>query len=196
LAFVYQEQLLLLIQEVETIKDANPLGVAAILVAFQTITAPLGFPGTPITILIGTLFGYLLGTAIALVANTLGGCFAFLLSRYVLKNYVQKKVLPHHPKIKRYEKMLTQRNFMTVALIRFLPLLPFNTFNFLFGITSISFKKFALGSFVGLIPGTFLLVYLGDSLRTLSVANIILAIIGIVILAYIGFKYKKRFDND
>jgi uncharacterized membrane protein YdjX (TVP38/TMEM64 family) len=194
LVFIYQAELLRFIQGVEMRKDTNPVSAAALLVTVQTLTAPLGFPGTPITILTGTLFGYLLGTIIALVGNTLGGCFAFLLSRYVLQNYVQKKILPHHPKIKRYEKKMAQRGFTTVVVLRFLPLFPFNTLNFLLGTSSISFKKFALGSFVGMIPGTILFVYLGDSLRMLSVTNIILAITGIATLTFLGVLYKKKID--
>jgi len=176
-------------------KDANPIGAAATLVAFQTLTAPLGFPGTPITIYIGTLFGYLFGTIVALIGNTLGGCLAFLLSRYVLQNYVQKKVLPRHPKIKRYEKKLVQRGFLTVVALRFLPIFPFNTFNFLLGTTRISFKKFALGTIVGMLPGTFLFVYFGGSLRALSVTNIVLAAMGIAALVLFGVIYKKKFDK-
>lgn len=193
--FVYQADLLRLVQGVEMRKDANPVGAAGLLITFQTLTAPLGFPGTPITIFIGTLFGYLFGTVVALIGNTLGGCLAFLLSRYVLQNYVQKKVLPHHPKIKHYEKKIAQRGFVTVVLLRFLPIFPFNTLNFLLGTTRISFKKFTLGTIVGMLPGTFLFVYFGGSLRALSVANIILAIIGIATLVYFGVLYKKKFDR-
>jgi uncharacterized membrane protein YdjX (TVP38/TMEM64 family) len=65
----------------------------------------------------------------------------------------------------------------------------------LLGTTIISFKKFALGTFVGMIPGTFLFVYLGGSLRMLSVANIILSLIGIAALTYLGVFYKKKIDN-
>jgi uncharacterized membrane protein YdjX (TVP38/TMEM64 family) len=192
LLFVYQVELFQFVQDVEMKKDINPIGVAAILITFQILTAPLGFPGVPITITIGALFGFFFGAVVALIGNTLGGCLAFLLSRYVLQNYVQKKILPHHPKIRRYERKLTQRGFATVLVLRIIPLFPFNTLNFLLGTTNISFKKYVLGSFAGLLPGTFLFVYFGNSLRMLSVANIILAIVGIAALTYLGIFYEKK----
>ncbi len=193
LLFVYQAEFIQFIQDIETKKDLNPIGIAVILIMFQTLTAPLGFPGVPITILIGALFGFFPGAVIALIGNTLGGCLAFLLSRYILRNYVQKKILSRYPKIKSYERKLTQQGFTTVLALRILPLFPFNSLNFLLGITNVSFKKFVLGSFVGMLPGTFLFVYFGNSLRILNIANIILAILGITILTYLSVRTVKRY---
>jgi uncharacterized membrane protein YdjX (TVP38/TMEM64 family) len=48
-----------------------------------------------------------------------------------------------------------------VALLRLSPLLPFNLSNYLYGVTKISFWPYVAASWVGMIPGTFLYVYLG-----------------------------------
>ena len=194
LLFANQAEFIQFVQSIETRTEMNPIIVALILITFQTLTAPLGFPGVPITILVGTLFGFFFGAIIALIGNTLGGCLAFLLSRYVLRNYVQKKMLSRYPKIRRYERKMTRRGFTTVVVLRIIPLFPFNTLNFLLGTTNISFKKYVLGSFVGMLPGTFLFVYFGNSLRMLSVANIILAIVGIAALIYLSMLYGKKFQ--
>jgi uncharacterized membrane protein YdjX (TVP38/TMEM64 family) len=119
------------------------------------------------------------------------GCLAFLLSRYILQNYIQKKVLPRHPKIKRYEKKLTQRRFVTVFALRVVPVFPFNSLNLLLGTTKISFNNFAIGTFLGILPGTFLFVYFGESLRILNPINILLAIAGLFILTYLSMFYGK-----
>lgn len=193
LLFAYQAEFIEFVKNIETSKDINPIGVAVILITFQTLTAPLGFPGVPITILIGTLFGFFFGTIIALIGSILGGSLAFLLSRYVLQNYIQKKILSRYPKIRRYERKLTQQGFATVFALRILPIFPFNTLNFLLGATNVSFKKYVLGTFAGILPGTFLFVYFGDSLRILSTANIILAMIGIAILTYLSVFYEKKY---
>lgn len=192
LLFANQAEFIRLVQSIGMRTDTNPVRVAAVLITFQTVTAPLGFPGVPLSILAGALFGFFFGTIIALVGGTLGGSLAFLLSRYVLRNYVQKKMLSRHPKIRRYERRLAQRGFMSVLALRLLPLFPFNTLNFLLGTTNISFKKFVLGSFAGMLPGTFLFVYFGNSLRILSVANIALAIVGIAVLTYLSIVNGKK----
>lgn len=191
LLFAHQVEFIQFVQDIEMRKEISPISVAIILIIFQTFTAPLGFPGVPITILLGALFGFSFGTILALIGNLLGGCLAFLLSRYILQNYVQKKILSRHPKIKRYERKLTQQGFTTVFALRILPIFPFNTLNFLLGATNVSFKNFTLGSFVGMLPGTFLFVYFGNSLRMLNLANIILAIIGIALLTYLSVFYEK-----
>jgi len=194
LIFTYQSEFLQFVQNIETKQALNPVGTATTLITIKTLTAPLGFPGTPLTIFEGALFGYFFGTIVALIGNTLGGCLAFLLSRYVLQNYVRKKILSRHPKIKDYEQKMMKQGVTTVASLRLIPLFPFNSLNFLLGTTNISFKKYVLGSFIGMAPGTFLFVYFGDSLRTLRMTNIILAIIGIITLTFLSILYKKSSD--
>jgi uncharacterized membrane protein YdjX (TVP38/TMEM64 family) len=191
LLFNYQNEFIQFFQDIETRKNLNPLVIAIALITFQTLTAPLGLPGVPITILIGAIFGLFFGTIIALLGSLLGGCLAFLLSRYILQNYIQKKVLPRHPKIKRYEKKLAQRGFVTVFALRVVPVFPFNSLNLLLGTTKISFNNFAIGTFLGILPGTFLFVYFGESLRMLNPINIVLAIIGLAILTYLSMFYGK-----
>ena len=60
-------------------------------------------------------------------------------------------------------------------------------------ITNIKIKDYVIGSFVGMIPGTFLFVYFGESLRMLSPLNIALAILGIIVLTYLGRIYERKF---
>ena len=192
LLFAYQAELFQFVRNIEKGKAMNPAAAAGILIALKTFTAPLGFPGTPLTLLTGSLFGLYFGTIISLIGNTFGACLAFLLARYVLRDYVQKKLLPRYPKIKKYEQRITDRGFATVVILRLIPLFPFNALNFLLGVTNISFRKYAWASFIGMIPGTFLFVYFGESLRMLRLANIILAVMGIIALTFLGKIYERR----
>lgn len=193
LIFVYQAEFFQLVEIIEIEKSNSPMAVAIVLVALKTLAAPLGFPGTPLTLLTGSLFGYFYGTFISVVGNTLGACLAFLLSRYVLQDYVQKKFLPHYPRMKKYEEKISRQGFTTVVVLRLIPLFPFNALNFLLGVSSVSFRDYALGSLIGMAPGTFLFVYFGDSLRMLRLTNIVLALAGIAALIYLGRLYEKRF---
>lgn len=192
LIFNYQNELIQFFKDIETSKNLNPLGIAVALITFQTLTAPLGLPGVPITILIGAIFGLFFGTIIALAGSLLGGCLAFLLSRYLLQKYVQKRILPRHPKINGYQKKLTQQGFITVFALRIVPVFPFNSLNLLLGTTKISFNNFLIGTFLGILPGTFLFVYFGESLRILNPVNILLAISGLFILTYLSMFYDKN----
>jgi len=191
--FVYRSEIIPLFSGLSVLSKERPLLTSVILIVAKTVSTPLGFPGTPLTLLSGSLFGKLFGTVIALIGNTMGATLAFILSRYIFRNYVQKKVLPNYPRITQYEKRFEERAFSTVFLLRLIPIFPFNGLNFLLGVTNIPIKKYVIGSFIGMIPGTALFVYFGESLGSMSLINILLALGGIVLLTYVGKKYEKRF---
>lgn len=170
----------------------NPFITATILISLKTISAPLGFPGTPLTLLSGSLFGNFLGTIVALIGNTLGATIAFLISRYLLREYVQNKFIMNSKLIKKYEDRLEKKPLAVVITLRLIPLFPFNALNFLLGVTNIPLRDYVVGSFVGMIPGTFMFVYFGDSIRALSWINIVFAMVGIILLTYLGKLYEKR----
>lgn len=191
--FVYKGEIFTFIEGLTLLSQQKPFLVSLILILLKTLSAPLGFPGTPLTLLSGALFGIVAGTVIALIGNTLGAILAFLLSRYIFREYIQNKILPKYPKILKYEKSLEKKAVATVVLLRLIPIFPFNGLNFLLGVTNIPLSKYAIGSFVGMIPGTFLFVYFGESLGSMSLVNVSLALLGIILLTYIGKKYEKRF---
>ena len=191
--FLHREEVLSWVAAIEHESMTMPLASALILILLKSVSAPLGFPGTPLTLLSGSLFGHVFGTIIALVGNTIGASLAFLLARYVLRDYMVKKFWTKYPRIKEYDQKLKEKGLSTVIALRLIPLFPFNALNFLLGVTSIPFKKYVIGSFVGMIPGTFLFVYFGESLRMLSGLNILLAILGICVLTFLGRQFEKRF---
>jgi len=191
LAFMYRESVFALLIELENQKSMNPLMVAGVLILVTSIAAPLGFPGTPLTLLTGSIFGVWFGTLVALIGNTIGAVLAFLLARYIFKEYAQS-LIERYPRIKKYVAQLQERGLSTILFLRLVPLFPFNATNFLLGVTPVPLRTYLLGSFIGMIPGTFLFVYLGGSLRMLSPLNIGLSVLGIIALIVIGRIYEKR----
>lgn len=191
--FLNKASVILWVSTLEQKSMSMPLMSALILIGLKSVSAPLGFPGTPLTLLSGSLFGNIYGTLVALIGNTIGASLAFLLARYVLRDYMVKKFWSKYPNMEKYDQKLKDKGLATVVALRLIPLFPFNALNFMLGITAIPFKKYVLGSFVGMIPGTFLFVYFGGSLRMLSPLNIGLAILGIIVLTYLGKLFEKRF---
>lgn len=191
--FIYHAELFSLLQSLEKEKTEMPFFVAFILILLKTTAAPLLIPGSPLTLLAGSLFGKFFGFIISVIGNNLGAALAFLLSRYVFYDYVQKNLLNKYPKIKSYSDRLETKGLSTVIVLRLIPLFPFNVLNFLLGVTNIPFRAYLVGTFFGMIPGTFLFVYFGESLRMFSVANILLAILGLGVLIYLGKLYERRF---
>lgn len=191
LAFIFREKLLELFTQLEAQSKVNPFMIAGILIALKSVAPPLGFPGTPLTLITGSIFGVWIGTLVAIIGNTIGATLAFLLARYIFQDYT-KKLISKYPRIEKYTSRLEKHGLSTVLFLRLVPLFPFNIINFLLGVTPLPLRVYVLGSFIGMIPGTFLYVYLGGSLQMLSPLNITLSIIGIIALTLIGKYYEKR----
>lgn len=117
-------------------------------------------PGTLLTLLAGSMFGFWLGTVVVIVGLTLGSYIAFLMGRYLLKDplthWMQKQTWTVRLKSGLEENGL---RFMIVA--RLVPIFPFNAFNLTCGVLPLSNRDYLLGSFLGMLPGTMAYVYAG-----------------------------------
>lgn len=125
-----------------------------------TGTVSLGLPGNVMAIAGGALFGLFWGTLWSLIGSTLGAIGAFWLARYFLHHRIEQQ-FGHHPMLRRLNHAISTYPFSIVLAVRFTPLSPFSLVNFLFGLTPISLKTYALGTLLGLIPLTLTYSWLG-----------------------------------
>ena len=184
-----------LLNQIEVYALESPVLAASMIIAVQAIFTSLAFPGLPITLFIGGIFGPIWGVIVAIIGNTIGSSVSFLLSRYLLRNYVSQKILSKYPKMQDYEERLKKNGFTTVLVLRLIPLFPYNATNFFLGVTKIRFNDYLVASFFGMIPGTILFVGLGGSLKDLDPLSLTLNILGIVLLIYFGKKYEKKVNE-
>jgi uncharacterized membrane protein YdjX (TVP38/TMEM64 family) len=137
------------------------------------IAATVAFiPGSVLTLGAGFVFGWLAGSAYVFVGATLGATAAFLVGRYGLRGWVERKIA-NNPKFDAIDSAVGQEGFKIVLLTRLSPIFPFNLLNYMFGITKVALKDYVLGS-VGMIPGTLMYVYFGSlagNLATLGSAH-------------------------
>lgn len=117
-------------------------------------------PGTLLTLLAGSMFGFWLGTTVVIVGLTLGSYVAFLLGRYLLRDpltqWMQKQTWTA-----RLQSGLEGNGFRFMIVARLVPLFPFNAFNLTCGVLPLSNRDYLLGSFLGMLPGTMAYVYAG-----------------------------------
>ena len=148
-------------------------------------------PGTPLSILSGVLFGSLWGTVYVVIGATLGASVAFLVARYLAKDYIDSVLKDKFKALDKYDHKLENKGFLTTLFLRFIPLFPFNGLNFALGLTRVKFKDYFLGTLIGIIPGSFILVNLGSSSADLSSPKFY-AFIGLFLfLAFVPSIYKK-----
>ena len=129
----------------------------ALLYAAATV---LMVPGSLLTLAAGASFGLVAGFLSVLVGATLGAAGAFLVSRHVARGRVESWI-ERKPSFVAVDKAVAREGWKIVFLTRLSPLFPFNVQNYAYGLTRVSFWQYALATFAGMIPGTFLYVYLG-----------------------------------
>ena len=143
----------------EWVKSFGPWGVV-LYIGVYAIATVLFVPGWILTVGAGVAFGLFWGTFTALIGATIGATFAFLIARYVARGAVSKR-FGKNRKFQAIDGAIGQQGWKIVGLLRLSPLIPFNLSNYLYGLTAIAFVPYLFATFVGMLPGTVLYVYLG-----------------------------------
>ena len=116
-------------------------------------------PASLLTLGAGAIFGIAHGVLYVFVAATVGSCLAFLVSRYLARSAVEKKI-EGKPKFSAIDRAVETEGLKIVFLLRLTPAIPFNLLNYALGLTRVRFADYAIAS-VGMLPGTLLYVYSG-----------------------------------
>lgn len=149
-------------QELRLYGQAHPLLLGGgFFLVYVTATA-LSIPGaTFLTLLGGALFGFWYGLLIVSFASTIGATLAFLLARFLLRDWVQKTYGKH---LTALNTGFEQEGSFYLFAMRLLPVFPFFLVNILTALTSIRIRTFYWASQVGMLPGTAVYVYAGTEL--------------------------------
>jgi len=131
------------------------------------IGAVLFLPGSLLTLAAGAVFGLLRGTVAVSVGATLGAGAAFLVGRYLARDRVARWA-EENPRFAALDAAVGREGGKIVFLTRLSPLFPYNLLNYLFGLTRVGFWTYLLASWLGMLPGTFLYVYLGFAGRAIA----------------------------
>lgn len=145
---------------VEWARGAGALGVLVFILLYVA-AAVLFIPGSLLTLGAGFLYGPLLGFGVVSVASTLGATLAFLLGRTVARGWISDK-LKGRPGFAAVDRAVERAGFKMVLLLRLSPIFPFIVLNYALGLTRVRAGHYVLGSWLGMMPGTLLYVYLGS----------------------------------
>lgn len=131
-----------------------------VLVLLYIVATVLFVPGTILTLAAGAIFGLVVGTIVVSIGSTVGAALAFLISRYVARDKVAE-LAKDNRRFAAIDRAIEEGGWKIVGLLRLSPALPFNLQNYLYGLTPIRFWPYVLTSWLAMLPGTFLYVYLG-----------------------------------
>jgi len=131
-------------------------------ILIYTISSPIPFLATVISAAAGLLFGLLPGVLLAMFSAVVSSFIPFFLARSLGREWVEKRLNSDQLKAA-YQKSEGQGGFLFVLLMRLIPVLPWEVQNYVAGLTKVKIPTFLLGTIIGIIPGSFALVFLGDS---------------------------------
>jgi len=141
------------------VAELGPTGIV-VFVASYIVAAVLFLPASLLTIGAGVLFGLVRGTILVSIGSTLGAAAAFLVSRYFARDWVARKVAAD-TRFGAIDRAIGAEGWKIVCLLRLSPVVPYNLSNYLYGLTSVRFVPYVIASWLGMLPGTVMYVYLG-----------------------------------
>ena len=172
-----------------------------IFMTIYTMATAFSVPGaTLLSLTGGFLFGTVLGTAMVVVAATLGACILFLIANTALGEPLRARAGPWMAKM---AEGFRENALSYLLVLRLVPLFPFWLVNLVPALLGVPLRIFALGTFVGIIPGAIVYVSVGAglgsifdqggecSLSGVLKPEVIMAMTGLAVLALIPVVYKK-----
>jgi len=117
-------------------------------------------PGSILTIGAGFAFGLWKGFLAVSLGATLGASLAFLVARFIARDKIDA-IAKRNEKFKKVDNAIGKQGAKLIFLLRLSPAIPFNISNYFYGLTGVKFWPYVLASWIGMIPGTFLYVYIG-----------------------------------
>jgi uncharacterized membrane protein YdjX (TVP38/TMEM64 family) len=153
-------------QFVAWMQAAGMLGVLAYAAVYMTATVFV-LPGSVLSAGAGLAYGPWLGVLLVSPVSVAAATLAFTLGRTVARGWVTRR-MERDRRFRAIDAAVSQRGFQIVALLRLSPVFPFNVLNYALALTGVRLRDYVLGSFVGMLPGTFLYVYLGSLVRDVA----------------------------
>jgi uncharacterized membrane protein YdjX (TVP38/TMEM64 family) len=151
---------------VEWIRGSGAAGVLVYALAYVLATLLL-LPGSILTAGAGFAYGPVWGTLLVSPVSVFAATLAFVLGRSLARDWVSRR-MEQRPRFAVINQAIGQSGFKIVFLLRLSPIFPFNLLNYALGLTRVRLSDYIIASFLGMLPGTFLYVYLGSLVSNAS----------------------------
>ena len=144
----------------------HPILVYGTAFAVYVLVTGLSLPGAAVlTLLAGWYFGVLRGVIFVSFASTTGATLAFLLSRYLLRDWIQSRF---GQRLKTFNDALDREGAFYLFTLRLIPVVPFFVINLVMGLTRVRVITFWWVSQIGMLAGTCVYVYAGSTIPGLE----------------------------
>jgi uncharacterized membrane protein YdjX (TVP38/TMEM64 family) len=143
-----------------------------LIITIAIIISPI--PSAPVALVSGALYGHTFGTLYVVLGALSGALLAFMISRKLGYDYINKKL--HH---RMPEKIVGSQNtlMMIVFVTRLAPFISFDVISYAAGLTKLTFGRFFIATLMGIIPISFILAHLGSEVNNGEMESIAAALI-------------------
>jgi uncharacterized membrane protein YdjX (TVP38/TMEM64 family) len=144
----------------DRIQSMGMRGVLLFIAIYVLWTIAL-LPGALLTLMAGFAYGPVGGLLVASPASVLGATAAFMLGRGALRSWARRKI-SHLPRTRALSDAIGRDSFKIILLLRLSPVVPFSVLNYALSLSEARLDRYVAASIVGMLPGTWLYVYLGS----------------------------------
>ncbi|WP_419779700.1 TVP38/TMEM64 family protein [Maridesulfovibrio sp.] len=179
-------------QEFQAFYDQNPFWTIASFFLIYVLVVGINLPGATVLGLAGgAMFGFTIGVLVISFASTIGATMASFFSRYLLRDYVQRKFGDRLDKV---NQGIEKEGAFYLFTMRLIPVIPFVVINLVMGLTNMRLRTFYWVSQLGMLPGTMVYVNAGKELGQIdSLSGIVQpgVLISFVLLGLFPLVVKK-----
>jgi len=147
------------------------------------------FPDSILAIAGGMCFGMVGGFIYTMIGAMFGGMLSFFLAK-TLGHKTFKKFIKND--LSNLENAIKNRGFILVFILRLIPLFPFDVISYAAGFSGVKFKDFALATILGIIPGVFVFINIGDKSTDMGSSSFYVSIALLVGLVVTSYYFKKK----
>jgi uncharacterized membrane protein YdjX (TVP38/TMEM64 family) len=183
------------------VRAAGPAGVA-VFAAVYVVATVLALPGSVLTAGAGAIWGPAYGLLLCSPTSVIAATVAFGLARTALRGIVERQVRADK-RFAALDDAIGDSGLGVVLLLRLSPIFPYNLLNYALGVTRVKTWHYIAGSFVGMLPGTAVVVWLGSLAGTATSGHlgpkIALGVVGVAAtaaaLVVVGRIARKKLES-
>jgi len=147
--------------------ESHPTTSWLVFILLYILATILLIPGSILTLSAGFLFKLTTGVVLVSLSSVMGACLAFLIGRFLARDWITGKIAGI-PRFNALDQAIRKQGFLIVFLTRLSPLFPFNLLNYGLGLTGVRFSHYLFASWIGMLPGTVMYVYIGSAAKSLA----------------------------
>lgn len=148
------------------------------------------FPASLLSIIAGNIFGPEIAFLLSMLGCFLSANFAFFISRILGKPFVDNIL---KGKVLKLDESIEKHGFAIIMLMRLAFVFPYDPVSYAAGLTKMKYRKFILGSMLGVAPEMLAYAYLGKNMERPLSGNFVIPIIVIIVIAFTAYYFYNKY---